>query len=96
MICSIPGCNNKRAARGWCMTHYTRWRRTGDPLKMTPPEVRARKPRVVTWKPPLNTPRRRELDHLRQVLCDAFMGGDMETYGKAARALREMIGWVEK
>lgn len=29
--CSIDGCENPHLARGWCGTHYTRWRRTGDP-----------------------------------------------------------------
>lgn len=30
--CTIDGCNNKHKARGWCHTHYERWRNTGDPL----------------------------------------------------------------
>lgn len=31
--CSIEGCGGKVAGRGFCMMHYTRFRRTGDPLK---------------------------------------------------------------
>ena len=31
--CSIEGCYEKTAGRGWCMKHYYRWRRNGDPLK---------------------------------------------------------------
>jgi hypothetical protein len=31
-ICSIPGCDKSAAARGWCKTHYYRWKRNGDPL----------------------------------------------------------------
>ena len=30
-ICSIESCDNKIAARTWCIKHYRRWRRTGDP-----------------------------------------------------------------
>lgn len=29
--CSIKGCANKATARGWCPTHYSRWRLHGDP-----------------------------------------------------------------
>lgn len=30
-ICSIPDCGNRLAARGWCITHYHRWRSSGSP-----------------------------------------------------------------
>lgn len=30
--CIIPGCGKFRSARGWCSTHYSRWRTHGDPL----------------------------------------------------------------
>lgn len=29
--CSVDGCTKDIAARGWCMTHYVRWRKHGDP-----------------------------------------------------------------
>lgn len=29
--CAIDGCEKKVLARGWCVTHYERWRRHGDP-----------------------------------------------------------------
>lgn len=33
--CSIEQCDKKATApRGWCWTHYGRWRRTGDPLQL--------------------------------------------------------------
>lgn len=34
--CAVTGCNRPIKARGWCDTHYTRWRRTGDPRGDTP------------------------------------------------------------
>lgn len=30
-ICTIPNCSKPVVARGWCDTHYCRWKRTGDP-----------------------------------------------------------------
>lgn len=40
MTCTVPGCGRPLAARGWCLTHYRRWRRDGDPRPATP--IRAR------------------------------------------------------
>lgn len=37
--CSITGCEHPHEARGWCATHYARWRRSGDPLYLTPYQV---------------------------------------------------------
>lgn len=34
--CSVRGCKRASKARGWCNTHYERWRRTGAPLGVTP------------------------------------------------------------
>ena len=28
--CAVAGCQKPISARGWCGTHYSRWRRTGD------------------------------------------------------------------
>lgn len=30
--CKVPGCNDRRRSRGWCLKHYQRWRAHGDPL----------------------------------------------------------------
>lgn len=32
--CSIEGCKNRSRALGWCTTHYARWQKYGDPLKL--------------------------------------------------------------
>lgn len=31
-LCSIEGCDRASKSRGWCATHYERWRQHGDPL----------------------------------------------------------------
>lgn len=31
MTCTVTGCDRKHVARGYCDTHYKRWRRNGDP-----------------------------------------------------------------
>ena len=44
--CSINDCDKPTVGRGWCRKHYTRWRKHGDPLYVTP------------WSPPpQNRPR---------------------------------------
>lgn len=30
-LCSVDGCERTAEARGWCGTHYMRWKRHGDP-----------------------------------------------------------------
>lgn len=32
MECKVDNCNNPVRSRGWCRSHYERWRRYGDPL----------------------------------------------------------------
>ena len=34
--CSIDDCTKLEHARGWCGTHYERWRQHGDPLVVAP------------------------------------------------------------
>ncbi len=33
-ICSIPDCGKPCVKRGWCQTHYSRWRIHGDPTHL--------------------------------------------------------------
>lgn len=33
-LCSIPGCSKPVRSRGWCITHYMRWRNNGHPEKL--------------------------------------------------------------
>ena len=35
-VCGIKGCERPHAARGWCLPHYKRWRRWGDPEGSAP------------------------------------------------------------
>lgn len=35
-ICSIPDCETKVCAWGWCERHYRRWKKWGDPLGSAP------------------------------------------------------------
>lgn len=30
-VCEFEGCGNKVRARGWCTSHYNRWKKYGDP-----------------------------------------------------------------
>ncbi len=33
--CAVEGCTGWAKVRGWCNTHYERWRKHGDPLHTT-------------------------------------------------------------
>lgn len=41
-LCTIDGCSNKLLARGFCSTHYLRWRKYGDPSIVLETHVRGR------------------------------------------------------
>lgn len=54
--CAIDGCDRAVKARGWCVAHYDRWRRHGDPTAGGPPRTTSKK---LGW--PLNLLSRLEL-----------------------------------
>lgn len=39
MTCSIPDCESIAYCRGWCVKHYRRWKRHGDPEKIAYPSL---------------------------------------------------------
>lgn len=41
--CTIEGCGRSHYGRGWCVVHWTRWRRTGST------ELRLREPDAIPW-----------------------------------------------
>lgn len=52
-LCSMPGCARTVLARGMCSTHYTRWRKHGDPTRVDPgrhTHGMSRKPEYKVWK----------------------------------------------
>lgn len=38
--CEVPGCAGPHYGRGWCVSHYRRWARTGDPHPDRPLQAR--------------------------------------------------------
>lgn len=38
-LCAIDDCSREVLARGWCSTHYWRWKRRGDPLAKVRPKL---------------------------------------------------------
>lgn len=41
--CSVESCNNKHDSKGFCKTHYLRWKRHGNPLKLADPNETRKK-----------------------------------------------------
>lgn len=39
-LCSIDGCGKPAKGRGWCASHWWRWRNHGDPLALKPKAVK--------------------------------------------------------
>ena len=55
-LCSIENCEKVAHARGWCGTHYRRWKKYSDPLKMLRPNYGSKRRRtpagyIEVWNP---------------------------------------------
>jgi hypothetical protein len=46
-VCEVPGCGKDVRGRKWCLKHYKRWRKHGDPEVVTLPRVREGAPAQV-------------------------------------------------
>lgn len=47
--CTVDGCGKPQTCRGWCDTHYSRWKRTGDVRADKPPKPRTPKSEQDQW-----------------------------------------------
>jgi HNH endonuclease len=45
--CRVEGCNRSRFARGWCNSHWARWRKYGDPEHVVVKVAKAEQCRLV-------------------------------------------------
>lgn len=48
-LCSVEGCDGCVCARGWCSSHYQRWRNYGDPVGGGPLRPRHAAPEERFW-----------------------------------------------
>lgn len=85
--CSIDGCRSRVIARGWCVHHYNRWRRHGDPLW-----VRPERPRPPCSVPGCDRP------HIARGWCTMHYGrwkvhGDPMPERPPSRGVRAQATW---
>lgn len=93
-VCTIPGCDKPVRGRGWCITHYNRWHRHGDPtvadVRLTRKAAKAA-PAVKLQKPAKPSPPRH---------ADQIRGRDLARLITAAsdrniplHQLTKLAGW---
>lgn len=82
-VCKIEGCDTQAKARGWCRTHWTRWRRHGDPHTVLP-----------THRPPKSDRQCGECDskHFAKGLCRTHYNRMVERRQRADMARPDETG----
>jgi putative phage-type endonuclease len=67
--CKVSDCERRAKSRGWCNTHYERWRRHGDPLYVTPRSE-------INYHPNVRLAAERVLERIQEndAGCWVFMG----------------------
>lgn len=102
--CKVEGCGRLVAGRGWCSTHYSRWRRTGDPQSEIPVPsgaVRSQECRVspcdgVLYSKGLCEPHYRRSRRTGTVGADRAVGAPVERHDCAVPTCTETAverGW---
>ena len=86
--CSVDECGRSVHARGWCLLHYERWRRSGDPV--TPGRI-LREPGAVCSVDDCDGPAGKGIPHTARGLCQKHYTRWLR-HGDPLTALRDRPG----